>query len=337
MWTEDKLEQLLTAPSPALISDMKRIEGDIMVLGAGGKMGPTLCLLAQHAIRQAGTRQKVIAVSRFSNPDAAKQLIREGVEVIPCDLTDSAQLEALPKAPNIIFMAGLKFGTTGNEPRTWFMNAALPAFTARQFPDSRFVVFSSGNVYPLTPVSGGGSRESDPAGPVGEYTQSVLARERLFEYAAQQGTPVLIFRLNYAVDLRYGVLCDLAQRILTGLPIAVDTPAFNCIWQGSANEMAIRSLLHASVPARTLNVTGPETVSVRAAARQLGEYLGKDPVFEGQEGPDAYLSNAQQAMELFGYPSVPVQTLMRWQAEWLMDGGRILNQPTHFEERGGSY
>ena len=338
MWTEEKLDELLTTPSEALIADMKQIEGDIMVLGAGGKMGPTLCLLAKNAIVKAGTNQKVIAVSRFSDPIATKLLTDHGIQIIPCDLTDDAQLEALPDVPNIIFMAGLKFGTTGNEARTWHMNATLPAMVARKFKNSRIVAFSSGNVYPLVPIASGGSRESDPVGPIGEYTQSVLARERVFEYAAQQyGTPVFINRLNFAIDLRYGVLHDLATKILAGEPISVTTPVFNCIWQGSANEITIRGLLHAAAPATIMNVTGPEIISVKAAARQLGEYLGKEPIFEGIEGNDAYLNNAERAMEIFGYPAVPIHKLIRWQAEWILDGGRALGKPTHFEERKGKY
>jgi len=337
-WSEQRLNTLLTDPSEALMEDLRRLPGDIMVLGAGGKMGPTLCVLAKNAIRKAGLEKRVIAVSRFSDPVNTKLLQDNGVETIPFDLTDYDALETLPEVENIIFMAGLKFGTTGNEANTWNMNATLPAFVAKRFQKSRFVVFSSGNVYPIVPISGGGSRECDPIGPIGEYTQSVLARERVFEYAAQRyGTPSLIFRLNFSVDLRYGVLYDMAQRVLSGEPINLTTPVLNCIWQGSANEMAIRSLLHATAPSTVLNVTGPEIVSVRSTALQLGEYLGKTPVFSGEEGTDAYLNNAEKAMELFGYPAVPIHTLIRWQAEWLLSGGRGLGKPTHFEERKGSY
>lgn len=338
MWTEEKLNDLLTAPSDALVQDMAKLQGDLMILGAGGKMGPTLCVLAKKAVEKSGVARRVIAVSRFSDPLAVQLLQDNGVEAISCDLTDREQLAALPDVENIIFMAGVKFGTTGNEAYTWHMNATVPAFVADRFRGARIVVFSSGNVYPIVPISSGGCRECDSVGPIGEYTQSVLARERVFEYAARQyGTRVLIFRLNFAVDLRYGVLYDMAQRILQGEPIALDTPVLNCIWQGSANEMALRALLHAESPANVMNITGPEIVSVRAAANQLGEYLGKEPIFSGQEGTDAYLNNAQRAMEAFGYPAVPIHTLIRWQAEWIMDGGRGLNKPTHFEERKGSY
>lgn len=338
MWTEDKLNQLLTEPSDKLIADIQQVEGDIMVLGAGGKMGPTLCVLAKNAICRAGVQKRVLAVSRFSDVRAVELLHEQGVETIACDLTDPDQLEALPEIPNIIFMAGLKFGTTGNEARTWHMNATLPAMVARKFRKSRIVVFSSGNVYPIVPVTSGGCRECDPIGPIGEYTQSVLARERAFEYAAQTyGTKVFIYRLNFAVDLRYGVLYDMAQRILAQEPISLSTPMLNCIWQGSANEMALRALLHATTPATVMNITGPEMVSIRSTAMQLGEYLGKEPIFADTEGTDAYLNNAELAMEVFGYPSVPIHKLIRWQAEWIKDGGRGLNKPTHFEERKGSY
>ena len=338
MWTEEKLNDLLSAPSDALVQDMAKLQGDLMILGAGGKMGPTLCVLAKRAVEKSGVSRRVIAVSRFSDPIAVQLLHDNGVETISCDLTDRDQLAALPDVENIIFMAGVKFGTTGNESYTWHMNAAVPAFVADRFRGARIVVFSSGNVYPIVPIASGGCRECDPVGPIGEYTQSVLARERVFEHAAKQyGTKVLIYRLNFAVDLRYGVLYDMAQRILAGEPIALDTPVLNCIWQGSANEMALRSLLHAQSPANIMNITGPEIVSVRAAAHQLGEYLGKEPIFSGHEGTDAYLNNAERAMEAFGYPAVPIHTLIRWQAEWIMDGGRGLNKPTHFEERKGSY
>ena len=338
MWTEEKLNELLTTPSAALVEDMKSIKGDIMVLGAGGKMGPTLCVLAKRAIQMAGVQKRVIAVSRFTDLIATAFLRENGVETISCDLLDTAQLRALPEVENVIYMAGRKFGTDGQEWQTWAMNATLPAFVAEKFKGFNIVVFSSGNIYPLTPLAGGGSRECDPLGPIGEYPMSCLARERAFEFAANRyGTKIFIYRLNFAVDLRYGVLYDMAEKILRGKPISLTTPALNCIWQGSANEIAIRGLLHASNPMKVMNVTGPETLSIQSTARQLGEYLGHDPVFCGTPGSDAYLSDASAAMELFGYPAVSAKTLIRWQAEWILDGGRALGKPTHFEERKGSY
>ncbi len=338
MWTEAKLDELLTTPSDALVEDMKKIEGDIMVLGAGGKMGPTLCVLAQNAIKKAGIDKKVIAVSRGSDPIATELMKNNGIEVIAMDLLDKEKLYSLPDVKNIIYMAGLKFGTFGNEWKTWAMNSTLPAFVADKFKNSSIVVFSSGNIYPIVPLSSGGCTENDRPIPTGEYAMSTLARERAFEYAANTyGTNVFMYRLNFAVDLRYGVLFDCANKILKGEPISLTTPCFNFIWQGSANEIAIRGLLHANSPATIMNVTGPETVSIKKASIELGKYLGKEPVFEGEEGQDAYLNDSSLAMETFGYPAVPVKTLIRWQAEYILDGGRTLDKPTHFEERKGAY
>ncbi len=338
MWTEEKLNELLTTPSDKLVADIAKIKGDIMILGAGGKMGPTLCLLAKNAIKKAGIEKRVIAVSRFSDPIALDLLHSNDIETISCDLLDHDSLEALPEVENVIYMAGRKFGTDGQEYLTWAMNATLPAFVAYKFRKSNIVVFSSGNIYPIVPLSSGGCTEEDKVSPVGEYAMSCLARERAFEYAANQyGTNIFIYRLNFAVDLRYGVLFDCAKKIMDGTPISLSTPCFNFIWQGSANEIAIRGLLHAGVPAVKMNVTGPETVSIKAASIKLGKLLGKEPVFEGVEQGNAYLNNASRAMELFGYPEVSADTLIRWQAEYILDGGRTINKPTHFEERKGSY
>lgn len=338
MWTEEKLNDLLTTPSDAIIEDMKRLDGDIMVLGAGGKMGPTLCVLAKRAIRAAGIEKRVIAVSRGSDPVATQYMKENDVELIAADLLNTESLRALPNVKNIIYMAGKKFGTNGNEWQTWAMNASLPALVADRFRGARIVVFSSGNVYPIVPLSSGGCSENDPAGPNGEYAMSCLARERAFEYAAHAyGTQVFIYRLSFAIDLRYGVLFDLVDKIQKGEPISLSTPVFNFIWQGSANEIALRSLLHATSPATVMNVTGPETVSVKYAAQRLGAYLGKEPVFEGDAGNDAYISNASLAHATFGYPAINAETLIRWQAEWILDGGRTLGKPTHFEERKGKY
>ena len=337
-WTEEKLNKLLTTPSPALVEDMKKIKGDIMVLGAGGKMGPTLCVLAKNAAKMAGIDKRIIAVSRGSDKIATQVMTDNGVEVLAMDLLDREKLYALPEVENVIYMAGKKFGTDGNEWQTWSMNSVLPAFVADKFKHSNIVVFSSGNIYPIVPVSGGGCTEEDKPLPNGEYAMSCLARERSFEYAAHAfGTKVFIYRLNFAVDLRYGVLFDVADKILKGEKISLSTPCFNFIWQGSANEIALRGLLHAASPAKVMNVTGPETVSIKKAAIELGRYLGKEPLFEGEEGDDAYLNDASLAMETFGYPAVSARTLIRWQAEWLLDGGRTLNKPTHFEERKGKY
>jgi len=332
MWTEEKLNNLLTTPSQALIEDMKRLDGDILVLGAGGKMGPSLCVLAKRA------GKRVVAVSRFSDARERNFLEENEIEIIRADLLDAAQRAALPQVENVVFMAGRKFGTQGQEWLTWAMNASLPAFAAEQYRASRVVAFSSGNVYPLAPAQSNGCTEAERPEPVGEYAMSCLARERAFEYAAERyGTRVLLFRLNYAVDLRYGVLYDIAKNIMEGRPVSLRTPCFNVIWQGSANEMALRGLLHAASPAVRLNVTGPEVLLVKRTALRLGEMLGREPVFEGPEGTDALLSDAALAMGLFGRPRVSADALIEWQWQWLLDGGRALGKPTHFEERKGSY
>ena len=338
LWTEEKLDELLSTPSDALVEDIKKINGDIMVLGAGGKMGPSLCLLAKKAALKAGIDKKIYAVSRGSDKIATELMKSNGIDVIACDLLDKEQLYALPDVGNIIYMAGKKFGTNGNEWQTWAMNSTLPAFVADKFKKSNIVVFSSGNIYPIVPLHTCGCTEEDRVAPNGEYAMSCLARERAFEYAANTyGTKVFTYRLNFAVDLRYGVIFDVANKILNGEPISLSTPCFNFIWQGSANEYAIRGLLHASAPATVMNITGPEVVSIKKMALKLGEYLGKTPIFEGECGTDAYLNDASKAIELFGYPSVCAETLIRWQAEWLLDGGRTLDKPTHFEERKGNY
>lgn len=339
MWTEEKLNELLTTPSDTLVADIAKIKGDIMVLGAGGKMGPTLCILAKNAIKKAGIDKKVIAVSIFSDPIALNYLHANEIETIDCDLLNQASLNALPDVENVIFMAGRKFGTDGgSEYLTWAMNSTLPSFVAHRFKNSNIVVFSSGNIYPLVPLSHGGCTEDDKVIPNGEYPMSVLARERAFEYVSKKyGTKVFNYRLNFAVDLRYGVLFDCAKKIMDGTPISIETPCFNFIWQGTANEIAIRGLLHAESPMRVVNVTGPETVSIKKASIQLGKYLGKEPIFCGEEGDNAYLSDSSLAMEMFGYPAVSAHTLIKWQAEYILSGCRTLDKPTHFEERKGSY
>jgi len=338
VWTEEKLNSILTTPSKQLVEDIKKIDGDIMVLGAGGKMGPTLCVLAKRAAEEAGISKRIIAVSRFSDAKAKKELEDKGVETLSCDLIDREALDKLPDVENIIFMAGKKFGTDGQEASTWAMNTIVPAYVTDRFKTAKFVVFSSGNVYPIVPLSSGGCSEKDMAGPIGDYTMSVLGRERIFEYAAQNnGAKVFIYRLNFAVDLRYGVLLDVAKKVLNGEPISLKTPCFNFIWQGSANEIAIRALLKADSPAVKMNVTGPETVSIKYVAERFGEIFGKTPVYSCESGDTAYLSNSMACMDAFGYPDVSAEKLIKWQAEYLLDGGIVIDKPTHFEEREGVY
>lgn len=336
--TVDQLDAELTRPSAALIEDIARLEGDIMILGVGGKMGPTLARLAKNAVRAAGVEKRIIGVSRFSSGGLEQELQAHGVETIAADLFNEAQLKALPDVPNIIYMVGYKFGTTGQEHMTWAMNAYLPGRVAERFKGARTVVFSTGNVYPLTPVTMGGAWEGYPTGPVGEYAQSCLGRERVYEHFARvHKTPTLIFRLNYAIDLRYGVLLDVAQKVKAQQPVDVSMGHANVIWQGDANEIAIRCLHACDVPPKILNVTGPETVSVRWLAGQFGELFGVEPIIQGVEQETALLSNAALSNQLFGYPRVSLRQMIEWTAHWVNIGGPTLNKPTHFQQREGKF
>jgi nucleoside-diphosphate-sugar epimerase len=332
---EDELEERLSRPSDALTASLAAAPGDVLVLGAGGKMGPSLSRMA----RRADPSRRVIAVSRWSNRRAAEALEAHGVETLSADLLSPRELAALPDAPNLVFMAGQKFGTTGDPAATWAMNAAVPAFVAERFAGARTVVFSTGNVYPLTPPARGGSRETDPAAPVGEYAFSCLARERIFgAAAARHRTPVSIVRLNYAHDLRYGVLTDLALRIARGVPIDLAMGYVNVIWQGDANAFALAALARATAPDPfVVNVAGPETLRVADLARALGARLGVEPVFTGTEGADALLSNASRMRELLDHPLLPVGTLLDWVASWVRGGGPLLGKPTSFERRDGRF
>lgn len=336
--TEEELDELLSRPTEGVIDALRRCPGDILVLGAGGKMGPSLARMARRAVESLGGTQRVIAVSRFSDPPVAKALAQTGVETIQADLMDRVALGHLPDAPNVIFMAGQKFGTRSTPSLTWALNAVVPAHAAERFPDSRTVVFSTGNVYPLTSASSGGSREADAVGPVGEYAMSCLARERVFEHAAiTRGTPVAIVRLNYAIALRYGVLTDLALKVRNGAPVDLAMGHVNIIWQGDANARALQCLALAGSPATVLNVTGGATLSVRDLAARFGERFGRPPVFTGSESPDALLNNAGRSIELFGPPNTTVDTMIDWTAEWLDGGGSLLGKPTRFEVRDGGF
>jgi nucleoside-diphosphate-sugar epimerase len=334
---ELRYEQLLQ-PSDALVADMATIEGDILILGVGGKMGPGLARLARQAVERAGVHKRIIGVARFSEPGLRDRLNREGIETISADLLEDDQLQALPDAKNILYLAGTKFGTQGKESFTWAMNAYLPGRVAQKYRHSRIVAFSTGNVYPLTPVVRGGASEDSPPDPIGEYAQSCLGRERLFQYyALQYNTPLLIFRLNYANDASYGVLLEIARAVKEKRPIDLSMGNVNVIWQGDANEMAIRALKHCAVPPKILNVTGPETLSIRWLAGQFGELFGEAPVFINEEQPTALLSNAAEAFHLFGYPKVALKQIMELLVEWIHQGGRILNKETHFQERKGKF
>ena len=336
--TVAELEERLSRPEDADVAAAAQLGGDLVVLGTGGKMGPSLARLAHRAAEQAGVRRRVIAVSRFSTPGAAEALRAAGVETVACDLLDPMALANLPDAPNVVFMAGQKFGTSDDPTATWTLNAVLPGMVLQRFPASRTVVFSSGNVYPLAPVTGTGSVETDALGPIGEYAESVVARERVVTFLAEgQQTPLMILRLNYAVELRYGVLRDLADRIWQGESVDLTMGHVNVIWQRDANAIALRSLAHCGVPPTTLNVTGPEQLSVRALAERLGERLNREPVFAGEEASTALLSDASRCQELFGPSTLSVETLIHWVAEWVRHGKASLGLPTHFEEREGRF
>jgi len=328
----------LLEPSPALLSDIATLDGDIMILGVGGKMGPALAKLARRALNLVGSERKVIGASRFSEPGLVEELNQLGIETHVVDLLNEDQLDSLPAAKNVLYLAGTKFGTTGKESFTWAMNAYLPGRVAEKYRDSNIVVFSTGNVYPLTPVDAGGATEKLSPEPLGEYAQSCLGRERVFQYfSTKNNTPVFIYRLNYANDVSYGVLLEIAKAVKERKPIDLRMGYVNVIWQGDANEIAIRALNHCSVPAKMVNVTGPETVSIKWLGGQFGNIFGQEPVFINTEESTALLSNAGVSNDLFGYPKVLLNQMIELIAEWINQGGKTINKPTHFQERQGKF
>lgn len=336
--TEAELEEQLSEPTDGVTAVMGRLEGDLMFLGAGGKMGPTLARMAKRGSEAAGKDRRIIAVSRFTNRAAAEALERHGVETVACDLLEEAALERLPCTPNVVFMTGMKFGSAEEPSTTWAMNAYLPGVAARHFAESRIAAFSTGNVYPLTPVSKGGSVETDDLYPVGEYGMSCLGRERVFTYASRKrNTPTSIIRLNYACECRYGVLTDIAHKVWNGDPVDVTMGYANVIWQSDANAMALQTLDHTAVPPFVINTTGKEILSVRSLAERFGEALGKPAVITGEEAPDALLSNPDRAYAELGPPKVSLDTMIRWIAHWVKLGGETLGKPTHFEVRSGQF
>ena len=335
---EAHLEDLLSVPSAAAIETLRELPGDVVLLGVAGKMGPTLARMVRRAAEAAGTARRVIGVSRFSEAGPEAALQGHGVETIRCDLLDEAAVERLPDAPLVIYMAGRKFGSSGDESLTWAMNTWLPGVVARRYAGSRIAAFSTGNVYGLTRVGHGGSRETDLPSPVGEYAMSCLGRERIFEHASRsRQTPLALLRLNYATEMRYGLLVDLARRIAAGETIDLTMGHANVIWQGDANAMAIASLRHAASPPFIVNLAGPEELSVREVCRALGQRMGLDVTFTGEEAGDALLSNGQRGWDLLGAPTVPLARLLDWTADWVRAGGASLGKPTHFESRDGKF
>ncbi len=325
------LENELSRPMEADIACLRRLEGDILILGGAGKMGPSLARLCRRAADASGRARRIIVVSR-------RQEAEPGIEAIAADLLDRDQMALLPECPNVLYLVGRKFGSSGNPELTWAMNTVVPANVAERFHNSRIVVFSTGNVYPLRAPAAGGSRECDPLGPVGEYAQSCLGRERVFDYFSRRyDTWCLLFRLNYAVDLRYGVVVDIARKVYEGTPVPLTVPAFNVIWQRDANSYALRSLEFCETPPAILNVTGPETLYVRKVVEWFADRFGRPCVFEGEEGPAALLNDASSCHSLLGHPHVTAEDLMEMVAVWIESGGPSLEKPTHFEVSDGKF
>ena len=339
--TVEELEERLSRPTGGVRSVLGRLAGDVLVLGAGGKMGPSLARMARRALDEAGgvnAGRRVIAVSRFHDEAARRQLEEWGVRTVSADLADRRAVAGLPDAPNVVYMAGQKFGTADVPARTWGANAYVPAIVAERYAGSRIVAFSTGNVYPNTPAPGRGAAEDHALTPIGEYANSCVARERVMEFVCERtATRLAIVRLSYAVDLRYGVLVDLAQRVLRGEPIDVRTAYVNVIWQGDASAQALQCLARADTPPFVVNVTGAEQLSVPDLARRLGRLLRRDPRLVGIAAPDALLSDTSLAQRLFGPPSVPAALLVQWVAAWLLAGGATLGKPTKFEVRDGRF
>ena len=335
MRSVEELEDRLSRPSSALVDDLAALDGDILVLGAGGKLGPSLVKLALRAV---DGRKSIVAVSRFSNPAHAEELRKLGAQVISADITDDAALAALPEIANVIFLVGSKFGSTGREAETWYTNSYLPGRVAERFHKSRIVALSTGNVYAFTPVGSGGPVETVTPGPVGEYAMSCLGRERVFShFAKKHDTPLALIRLNYAVEMRYGVLVDIGRKVLGNEPVDVTMSAVNVIWQGYANEVTLRALRHATPEPFVLNLAGPETLSVRQLAAAFGTQFGVEPQIVGTEAPAALLSNSAKCMRLFGYPDIAPGELIEWTAAWLKAGLPLLNKPTGFQKRDGKF
>lgn len=332
--SEQHLEDFMTLPSQALIDDLKKVEGDIMILGVAGKMGLTLARMAKRAAPD----KRVIGVARFSTPGSRDALEAVGVETVVCDLLEREQLAALEDVKNILFMAGRKFGAADDQPGTWAMNSHVPALVAEKFRDSRIIAFSTACVYALTDVTGAGSREGDALTPPGEYANSCVGRERMFEYfSGQHGTPGRLFRLSYAIDMRYGVLHDIAQAVYQGQPVSLAMSHANVIWQGDANSIALRLLADTTTPTSPINVSGPEKLNIKQAALAFAKIFGVEATFTGTPEASAWLVNTDLQQDLFGKPTVSVEKLIEWTADWVANARSSLGKPTHFEVRDGTY
>lgn len=338
MTTQAELMTELTRPTERLVEDVAKLDGDIVILGVGGKVGPTVATLAANAAKAAGVDKKIYGVARFSDRRVATELEKAGVVPVAADVTDDDALADLPDAANVIYMVGHKFGTTGNEHYTWMMNSYLPGRVAQRYPQSRTVAFSTLLVYPMAPVDGGGSRETDPVNGWGEYAASCVGRERVFEhFALKNGTPLTLFRLGYAIETRYGVLAEIAGAVKNGEPIDLAMGHASVIWQGDAAEYAIRSLHLADNPPTRLNITGPEVVPIRWLAHRFAERLGTEPVFVNTEEPTAYVMDGTKAHQAFGYPRVPLLDMIDWVSDWVAADGGSIGKPTKFQERGGHF
>lgn len=335
---EDQLEELLSRPGTELSEMFLRVEGDIMFLGISGKIGPSLAKMARRACENSGIKKRILGVALQIDPEQQKCFDEMGIETIQGDLLDKNFIESLPAVRNVFFLAGMKFGSVENLPLTWAVNSYLPALVAEHFRDSKIVAFSTGCVYPLVPISSGGSVETDLPVAIGEYAQSCLGRERMFEYGSNKyKTEVIVIRLNYSVEMRYGVLVDIAIKIKNDQPVDLTMGYFNVIWQGDMNDFVLRSLEYSQSPLKILNITGPEILSVREVALEFGNLFGVKPRFINTEAETALLSNSAEAFKLFGRPKVLASRIIRWTAAWLNDGGKLLGKPTHFEVRNGNF
>jgi nucleoside-diphosphate-sugar epimerase len=333
-----QLEEMLSRPTAGVIEAMGRLEGDLIFLGAGGKIGPSLARMARRARDAAGVKRRVIGVVRTARPDVVLSFQAHGVELIECDLLDREQLAALPEVPNVVYLAAMKFGSTGAEAYTWALNSYLPGLVCERFHASRIVAYSTGNVYRMAPIHSGGSTEDSPLEPVGDYAMSCLGRERIFSYFSECfGLPVALIRLNYAHEMRYGVIVDIAQKVMAGEPIDLTMGYFNAIWQGDANAMTLRALEQAAAPARPINMTGPDTLHVRDVAKRFGQLLERPVTFTGSEAADALLSNGSLGYELLGRPEVSPEQMIRWIADWQQRGRPVLGKPTRFQVRDGKF